>query len=682
MGAMIFFNAASLSAHATEDIQQSSPETKSLEEHKSSFNDLLSVMEQVTEIATKTKLNADYVPGMVTVLNGKDLEARGIHTVNEALLLTPGVISAMPEKGGIMVRGVGKWISGKVKLLVNGISISDTFSATMGLLYDLQIEMVERIEIIRGPGSALYGGYAYGGVINVITRRKGREIFCRYGSFDTYGGGGLFSYANPEKTWSTSLNLSGWKSNDDDIRSGLDSLAAQGQDSFAPGPTNEKRRQQSAFITLDYHDFSLVGQYMQRGLSTPFGITDNLPPPQNRIENVMMQYMLEAKYILQPSPHLQAIPKAGWLESTMDNDKVFLRSFPTAIQPIYGPGVWNSVYEKERKFYGGIDFTWKKWEKHLLSLNLEYAHTKLVDAWQELNIDLATGLPLTYMRRYTGEQNFIKENVSRDVMSAAIQDQFELCRQLTATCGLRFDHYSDIGSNLTPRLALVYRLSDLHTLKTQFGIAFRPPTFMEMYSTSSVFMGNKDIDAETIRTYEAGYIYRDSETVGRITLFHSKLDDLIEIVGNTYQNTKGAELNGVELELEKKLTAKLKLDSNISYVKTKDLTAGQEIENSATWAGNVGLMFQPCPDYSLYLHYRHVGRRHRASGDTRNEMKSRNTLDLTGSVFNLWKEDLTLQFGVKNMFDNKILEPSPANTYPDDYPRAGRNWWMKIEIEF
>jgi len=674
IGAMICSGRVSLLAAQEED--------SSGEQAQASFNDLISVMEETTEIATKTKLNADYVPGMVTVFNGKDLEARGVHTVRDALLLAPGVAPAMTIRGDIMVRGVGKWISGKVKLLVNGISVTDIVNGIFGLLFELPVEMVERIELIRGPGSALYGEYAYAGVINVITRNKGGKAFARYGSFDTYTGGVLLSYDNPGEKWSASLNLNGWKSNGDDIRSGPDYLAVQEQESFAPGPTNEKKEQQSAFFTLDYYDFSLRGQYIQRGFDHPFGLVNVLPPPENRLVYVLSQYLLEAKRVFQLFPNFQAVPIVGLCETEADIDKSFLQPFPTAIRPVYGHGIWGSFYEKDRKLYGGAEFTWKGWDSHIFSLNLVYSHTRLVDAWQELNIDLDTSQPLTEMRRYTGEQNFIKEDVSRKVLGAVIQDQFNLSRRLTLTGGLRFDHYDDIGKRLSPRLAIVCRLDDHHILKAQFGLAFRPPTFVEMYSKTSIALGNPDIGAETVRTEEAGYIYRDAETVGRITLFHSKLKDMIELVGNTYQNTEGAELNGVELELERKLTTEFKLDGNISYIRSKDLATGQEIENAASWLGNVGLIFQPLRDYTMALQYHYTGHRHRAPQDMRAKLGSYNTLDITGSVFNVWQNDLTLRAGIRNVFDSAVHEPAPADTYPDDYPRAGREWWIKLAVEF
>ena len=115
---------------------------------------LMELFDNVTEIATKTKLNADYVPGMVTVLHGVDLEARGIQTVWEALGLVPGFESSFQSQGTrlLQIRGAGGVVfSGNAKILLNGISINSTFQAISTTVLNISPELIDRIEIIRGP---------------------------------------------------------------------------------------------------------------------------------------------------------------------------------------------------------------------------------------------------------------------------------------------------------------------------------------------------------------------------------------------------------------------------------------------------------------------------------------------------------------------------------------------------
>jgi outer membrane receptor for ferrienterochelin and colicins len=168
----------------------------------------------LTDIATKTEMDSDLAPGIVTVLDGSELEERGFHKVVDALTLIPGLDNSVNGAGSLQVtvRGIGNTIAaGKVKIMLNNVSVNNTFSSEADPVWSLPVEQVERIEFIRGPGSALYGKDAYCGVMNVITRSSGNRIFGKYGRFDAYEGGGIFSYALPEQDFKISLNAAGWE---------------------------------------------------------------------------------------------------------------------------------------------------------------------------------------------------------------------------------------------------------------------------------------------------------------------------------------------------------------------------------------------------------------------------------------------------------------------------------------
>jgi len=135
---------------------------------------MIIMLDAETDIATKTKMNADYVPGMVTVLQGRELEAMGVSNVNEALSLVPGITNSMTAEGitVVNVRGTGAVFGvGKLLYLLNGRRSDNLLTASGSSLGNYNLGIVERIEVIRGPGAAMYGGYALGAVVNVITRR-------------------------------------------------------------------------------------------------------------------------------------------------------------------------------------------------------------------------------------------------------------------------------------------------------------------------------------------------------------------------------------------------------------------------------------------------------------------------------------------------------------------------------
>ena len=652
-------------------------------------SELTDTVEAYTDLATKTKLSADQVPGMVSVLRGKDLEARGVRTVVEALKLFPGMNSAFSNP---TVRGIEGSSSGKIKILVNGLPFNSTITANPTPPFALPVEMIERIEMIRGPGSAVYGEFASVGVINIVTLKEGKRVYARHGSYDYYSGGGIYSYTNPEKELALSFNLSGFKKNGEEIHHEQDILHTnkfgQPGTSKAPGTEFNNEKQQSGVFTLNHKDFSLVGQYMQVKTGAGPGLAFALPPPDERLVWGETQWGLEAKQAWNPAPTIQANFKVGWTGYSMEMDKNTL--FPPGVVTwagLHPNGVVASTYIEERRLYGSVDATLKKWDRHDVMMGLEFASIEMVDVWTEANTESSSDMSADAWKRFDDANTYVKGGAKRQVTGVMLQDQIAITDQFDLTAGLRFDHYDDVGTALTPRIAAVYRVTDRHNLKAQYGSSFRPPTFFEMYINNYILVGNPEIEPETVDTYELGYIYRDPDMVARATLFYSDLKELIGTVPiggvrEQYVNSSGVVIKGVELELEKTLSTKLKIDGNLSFVDTEDEMTGADIGGSANWLGNVGVIYQPLPQYALSVHYRYVGTRNRLPDDPRPELGSTSTFDLTGSMFNLWQKGLTLRVGAINVFDADVIEPDLGASYPADFPRPGRHLWMKLAYDF
>ena len=664
---------------------------------QASFNDLIAVMEETTKIATKTKMNVDFVPGMVTILTGDALEAKGATNVLEALTWIPGMERINVN---LTVRGVVKWASGKVKILLNNQAINFSVSANPTPPFMLPIEAVERIEVIRGPGSAVYGEYAYIGVINIITRKKGSRIYGRFGSFDTFEGGGHYTYNNPENDLSINLNVAGLETDGDYIKTGEDILYSatynQPGISYAPGRLVDSRRQRSTIFSLNYKDLAIEANYLGTAGSDHAGTTNVLPPPQQRFSWREDQGGIELIKQLDISKHLQGNLKLGWSQYAIESNKLtffppgnalvpygFVSLDPASGLPVFHPnGVIGSFYAKEQRLHASFDAVWNKWENHTISTGLDLVAMQLTDVWSSSNFDTFTLAPQPW-QALDKDQHWIKEGVKRKNVGFMLQDQISINDQIDITPGLRFDYYNDVGNALTPRIGAVYRHTDQHIFKAQYARAFRPPTMMEMYTRNIFLSGNSNIKPETIDTFELGYIFRSDDVVRRLTLFQSELNDLIDgsNVTGRFQNSSGASIKGIELELEQSLTRTLKLDSNLSYATSKEDATGEAIAGSTSWLGNAALLWHVIPDYLLVMHYRYIGTRYRATTDSRHKLNSTNLFNLTSSVSNLWGKDLTLRLSVQNLMDTDVIWSAPANTYPDDFPSQGRAWWLKLAFK-
>jgi len=639
------------------------------------IQNILQLMEKETEIATGSRMNTDFVPGMVTLLHGNELEEKGVRTVYEALALVPGLNLTMNSSGikGIVVRGIG---GPKLKLMLNNIPMNNTLNGNSPALYDIPVEQVERIEVIRGSGAVIHGEYAYTGVINVITRKNSNRFFVRFGSFETYGGGAILAYALPEKDFHISLNIAGWDTDGADVESGPDRLygTINQEISYAPGPTNESHDDLNSFLTLDYKNFSIVGQVISNHFGDYFGFGGTLPAPEDDKVQSNENKMLEVRQKLEFNPLCKILLKFGWRQFYNDLEaEIFPPGY--AITPSFSlpEGISEKSYYKERQFYSSSELTWRGWNHQSLLVGVAASGAEVVEASLESN---------------NIDQNWAVEDASRRVISVYMQDEIDVSDRLTITPGVRYDNYDDVGTSYTPRIAAVYRLKDKHILKAQYAEAFRPPSFSEIYGFGSRYASNEDLKPETNRTYELGYIYQGIQTTVRITPFFSMFKDLIfsdflpEEGVSQYSNKSEAEQKGVEFELERQLGRSMRLDANVSYSYTEDKETGEEIPGSVNWLGNLGLTYQYQQNFTIMAIYRYVGEYHRSAYDTRDSLDGYNTIDITLSVFNPVWEGMILRCGIKNLFNENVVYPSITAAYPDDFTRAGSEWWVQLSYGF
>ncbi len=637
------------------------------------FQQLMALLEEQTEIATKTKLNADYVPGLVTVLNGDDLAKRGARTVWEALALVPGIELSIEETGRkqIVVRGVGRtYASGNVKLLLNNVSMNSAQNGMADPVFNIPVQQVESIEVIRGPGSAVHGEYAFAGVVNVITRDDDKGVFATVANNNGYSLGGNYSLQADDGSWRMNLNLAATGSDGATINSGPDALYPFDPTlTYSPGPTNEMSDYRAALFDIHYGDFDFKLQWLENGYGDHFGINNELPPPNKDIVTRYSFTTVEAQQRFQKTEKLVSNVTLGWQRVRETKDDLF------AYQ--WGPGdpdiIVDSRYSEER-LYGSVDLAWRGLQDHVVFAELTNSFVKVGEASQKYNIDPLTFLPSNTLFEYG---YLIRKDKSRHVSSLTLQDEYSASEQLTLTSGLRYDNYSDVGDSLNPRLAAVWRLNRDNTLKAQFARAFRPTSFYELAGSVT------GIEPATIDSVELAYIYRQSDTIARVVLFGSSIENLVvfddgAVVG--FDSIK-AELRGLELELEKRLSRQFKVAGDISYVDTYDVTSGEQLAFSSNWLGNLGLSYQLQPQLMSNLQWRYVGARNRESSDGRSRLDAYNTTDFTLRRVDFLK-DTTLSAGIKNMFDQDVRYPAPIDTYADDYPRSGRQWWLELSYRF
>ncbi len=658
-------------------------------------DDLLRILDEESAAATKTKLNIDFVPGMITVLHRRDLLAKGVRNVYEALALVPGIELSMTAEGQpqFLVRGIGKtFASTKIKFLLNGIDVNTTVGPQIGV-HTIPIEQIDRIEVVRGPGSAIYGEYALAGVVDIKTREDTKGAYARIGDVAGYAVGGTYANAPPGEKYNYSLIVGKGKTDGGDVKTGKDRLGsappALANLSNAPGKSNERENMQDVLFKFKYDQTEFVAQHVKTEFGDHFGVNNVLPEDSDQVVRswTVNSAKISVPWMLENDTRLEV--GLDWMNFVGDTSGQMV--MPAGYASFGTTGALGGPHYEETRTTVHVALDVPAQDHHKLIGGFEAAYVEQGDSWNERNFDPdllgpppQPGAQVPY-QKYTGTENWIEEGLTRRILSVYAQDQYDGFGALTLTAGIRIDRYSDIGNSFSPRFAAVYQVSRGQTLKFQYSDSFRPPSFLEMYSKNNpIVEGNPDINPERMHTYEFGYIYNDGGRVFRATSFVSELHDVIVVNSTTrrYENGGEANFRGLEFEFVVPLIQRLKLDGNISLLDSESTNVANPNSGTAQSLANLGVLYQILNDQFLNVQYRWVGSRSRSAGDTRDNLDPYQTVDLTYSATGVKWPGLTLRGGIKNIFDADVKYPAPANTYPDDYPRPGRQWWVSAEYAF
>lgn len=668
-------------------------------------SDLLTLIQLMeTNIATKTDLqDPDRVPGLVTVLEGGDLRARGYQIVSDALHHIASFDVTKDSRGIFTpsVRGIGgirSGASGKIKVLIDGTEAYTVLSATGDLIYNLPINLVDKIEIIRGPGSVIHGENAYSAVVNVVTRTGDSAINLSGGSHSSHGVDLIYSqtYENG-LVWD--LSASAYNSDGADVIVERDGLFNIGQQdiSFAPGDSNELVRTRFLRTKLSYEDFSITAHWDSRQTGDFYGLSGSLPPPENGVRRDYGSWYLDARYLTKLGQNADLSMRLVHQEHQSDFKNITIQppGFSVDIPPVpsfsfpgltidYPNGILAGIGYNERRSQLSSNIVFRGLEQHRILIGTDISTIKNYNSNASINLDIDNpnpifaNFPTPEIEQYPGSLGSIIEGEKRNIFSLYLQDEFHATENLWITTGIRYDNYSDVGSDTLPRMAVVYEFNDHNILKAQYGEAFRPPTYAELFSVAQLSLGNPGIEPEKIKTVELAWIHKRENAVFRATLFHSNLDNLIILAplsfnSQQFSNTGGAMTQGLELEAEVSLSQAFRIDGNLSYIKTEDDMTGLELEGASDFISNINLIWQPLSEFSLNLHHRYQGDRHRSPMDVRADLKGYQSMDLSLNFFNLIDTGITFSLEINNLLDEDIRFPSLVGTYPDDFPQDGRS---------
>jgi len=656
-------------------------------------------------LATGSRQPVVRAPAATTVITTQDIEAIGATDLDQVLETVPGLhvsYSPLAYNPLYIIRGIYSQYNPQVLMMINGVPITDMYVGDRSLGWGgMPVGNIARIEVIRGPGSALYGADAFAGVINIITKTasqiNGGEAGGRAGSFKTqdawvqYGKRGDW-----ESVFSLELHSTEGQSRrvDTDAQTSLDPLFGTNA-SLAPGRVNTQRDALDLRLDLARGDWrGRMGYQGRRNLGTGAGVAQALDP-QGTIDSD--RYNADLTYDNpKHSEHWGATVQLSYFETRLKTD---LTAFPPgAFGNVFPEGLTGEPGRAERHFRLGGSALYSSLIQHKLRLGAGADFVDLYKIRETKNFYATTGpVPVPFpgspppIRDVSGDPNLVYiQPHDRTVYYGFIQDEWAFASDWELTAGVRYDHYSDFGKTWNPRLALVWQTSYNLTSKFLYGRAFRAPAFAELYNINNpVALGNPSLDPETIDTAELAWDYRPTSAVQTgLNLFYYTMHDIIRFVPDpaattsTAQNTSSQTGYGLEWTGSWIATGALRLSSNYAYQqntdKLTDKNAGHAPRHQLYLRGDWVFL----PDWNLNSQLNWVAQRDRAAGDLRPAINDYTTVDATIRRKHLWG-DWDIAASVRNVFDADAREPSPAPGFiRNDLPLPGRNYFLELSYRY
>lgn len=656
-------------------------------------------------IATGSPQTLRRAPAVASVITAEEIAAMGATNLDEVLETVPGIHvtrNAIRYASTYVIRGIGGGVllNAQVLLLQNGIPSTTMYGGDKGYAWvGVPVENIARIEIIRGPGSALYGADAYAGVINVITKTAadtpGTEFGVRAGSFNTrnawvqhggkWGAMDVAAYLNIGTTDGISKIIQADAQTANDTRFGTHA-------SQAPGPVNAGYDSIDGSLNLAYDKWRVRAAYKLRDkLGTGVGISSALDPNSFGRAEVLNgdvswnapQFTRDWSMGITASMQYYASTQPNNVQLYPAGTRLGANTFPNGLSG--GPNSW----DKQLRLSGNA--TYSGFDDHSLRLGMGHDILDLYKTKTIKNYLLTAGAPDPDLAfnggaavDYSGRQPFITPH-QRQIHYLYAQDEWTFARDWALTAGVRHDSYSDFGGTTNPRLALVWDTTLNFTSKLLYGRAFRAPSFSEQYNINPVANGNPNLKPETIQTLEAAFSWQAySDTQINLSLFRFDMQDVIRLVNNTapalgatYQNIGNQRGSGMELEAAWDASRTLRFTGNYSYQQSIDKATGQD-------AGYA-------PHHHLYLRgdwrypsgwfvstqLNRVTDRMRPVGDVRPQVPNYTTVDMT--VRSPTQSHLGFSASVRNLFNADVREPSqsPGTAIPNDLPMAPRSLWLQ-----
>ncbi len=517
--------------------------------------------------ASKHLQSAEDAPSSVTVITADDIQQHGYRTLADVLNVVRGFFVTYDRTySSLGIRGFARPgdYNTRVLLLVDGHRLNDNVydEAMIGTEFPVDVDLIQRVEIIRGPASSLYGSNAFFGVINVVTKHgadlEGLEFTTKAGSFNTYEG--RISYGRKLQPWEFVVSGSFYGSRGHDRLFYPEFNTSQTNYGIASHADDDQRG--SALATVSYRDLTLQAVYgtREKGIPTAsYGtIFNNAGTRVTDAHN-----FLDLRY-----------------------QHTFARSWDVLMRTFYDRYTYQGTYMYESPNTPGqvdpnLDFADGKWWGTEVQLT-KTVHQNRITVGGEYRNNIRENQSNYSINPYA---LYMDDKRSSFVGGIYLQDEFPITPALSINAGFRYDYYSVVESSLDPRAALIYRPWTRTAFKFIYGEAFRIPNVYERYYSIPPNLPNPALRPENLRSTEVVWEQRVGARLWFSTsAFYNSIRNLItaEDAGNDeiFRNLSDAKSVGVEMEVKGQTSRGLEGSASYSFQQSKDRATNLFLSNS------------------------------------------------------------------------------------------------------
>jgi iron complex outermembrane receptor protein len=523
---------------------------------------------------SKVRQKASGAPAPVTVINADDIRIYGYRSLDEILDSVRGfgfVTDRIYAYAG--VRGfapVGDY-NYRLLLMIDGVRVNSNVydQAMLGSEFSLDVDLIDRVEVVHGPGSSIYGSNALFGVVNVITRKGGQQ------------GNSLRLAADSLRQKSLLASLGGQTANGGDYLLALSGEHAPGESldfpELAPSPTRIRNgdylRNQRLFGKFHQGGLDLLVNVSRREKGNPAALSSGVLDPRNQLNDEQAVFNLSYSWRTGATTEAQALLSAGGHNYVAR----YVSAGDLRAYPDEGEGRWLSG---EGRFVSHLA------ADHRLIYGLEIQNDYRLSLHNE-----SYGMVSSGRGSRTG---------------LYLQDEWQARPSLSLTFGGRLDRLSGIDDQFSPRLALVWQASPHSILKTSYGSAFRAPNLGEN-SWLEFLGGTRALQPERIDTLDASIEHYPNIDLRLTASLYAYLMrnqialnpayfDTVNPDPNYMINLDRIEGQGIEAEVEKLLLDGSHLRASLSLQRVRD-QAGNRPQNSPDWLAKLNY------DRALFRHW-------------------------------------------------------------------------------